>query len=241
MRQRKVLLIEDDRDLVRAVRPALEEAGFAIVVTEKGREGLQKATSESFDAIVLDVGLPDTDGFEVCHALRSANVNTPLLFLTSRGDEVDRVTGFAVGADDYVTKPFSVRELVFRIKALLRRWEWVEKKNAGEIDAEIRVGELRIEPAQRRCYLRDAEVELSALEFDVLLFFAQNLGKPYSREQLMEQIWAVNSSNFAASVTTQISRLRRKIEPDPANPTYLRTVYGVGYRFVDPERDGLPE
>lgn len=240
MRQRKILLIEDDRDMIRAIRPALEEAGFAVMVTEKGREGLEKAMAESYDAIILDVGLPDTDGYEVCQSLRSANIHTPLLFLTSRTDEVDRVTGFAVGADDYVTKPFSVRELVFRIKALLRRWEWVEKKS-GEGESTIVVGDLRVEPAQRRCYLKDNEIELSALEFDVLFFFVQNLGKPYSREQLMEQIWAVNSSNFAASVTTQISRLRRKIEPDPANPTYLRTVYGVGYRFVDPERDDISE
>lgn len=237
MRQRKVLLVEDDPDLVRAIRPALEEAGFAVFTTQYGRQAVEYIGAETVDAVVLDVGLPDIDGFDVCQQIRATLSSVPILFLTSRSSEIDRVTGFALGADDYVTKPFSVRELVFRVKALLRRCEAVLASSGQQRQPEIVVSELRVLPVQRRAFLREQELELSALEFDILLFFVQNLGRPFSREQLMEQIWSINSSNFAASVTTQISRLRKKIEADPTNPKYLLTVYGIGYRFVDPAHD----
>lgn len=235
MRQRKILLVEDDLDLVRALRPELEEAGFAVVWTPSGKEALANFAIAAPDAVMLDVGLVDLDGFEVCQRIRGMNASLPVLFLTSRGDEVDRVTGFALGADDYVVKPFSMRELVFRVKALLRRSDAVVTSN-GRKD-EIVIKDLRIQPIARRVQLRGEELELSAIEFDILLFFASHPGRPFSREQLMEQIWAVNSSNFAATVTTQISRLRKKLERDPANPEYLLTVYGVGYRFAEAESD----
>ena len=235
MRQRKILLVEDDHDLVRALRPELEEAGFVVVWTPSGKEALANFAIAAPDAVMLDVGLLDLDGFEVCQRIRGMNANLPVLFLTSRGDEVDRVTGFALGADDYVVKPFSMRELVFRVKALLRRSDAVVAAN-GQKD-EIVIKELQVQPIARRVRLRGEELELSAIEFDILLFFASHPGRPFSREQLMEQIWAVNSSNFAATVTTQISRLRKKLERDPANPEYLLTVYGVGYRFAEAESD----
>ena len=235
MRQRKILLVEDDLDLVRELRPELEEAGFAVVWTPSGKEALANFAIAAPDAVMLDVGLVDLDGFEVCQRIRGMNASLPVLFLTSRGDEVDRVTGFALGADDYVVKPFSMRELVFRVKALLRRSDAVVTSN-GRKD-EIVIKDLRIQPIARRVQLRGEELELSAIEFDILLFFASHPGRPFSREQLMEQIWAVNSSNFAATVTTQISRLRKKLERDPANPEYLLTVYGVGYRFAEAESD----
>lgn len=237
MRQRKILLVEDDLDLVRALRPELEEAGFAVVWTPSGKEALANFAIAAPDAVMLDVGLLDLDGFEVCQRIRGMNANLPVLFLTSRGDEVDRVTGFALGADDYVVKPFSMRELVFRVKALLRRSDAVLTAGASGQKDEIVIKELRIQPIARRVWLRGEELDLSAIEFDILLFFASHPGRPFSREQLMEQIWAVNSSNFAATVTTQISRLRKKLERDPANPEYLLTVYGVGYRFAEAEGD----
>ncbi len=237
MRQRKILLVEDDLDLVRALRPELEEAGFVVVSTPSGKEALANLSIAAPDAVMLDVGLQDLDGFEVCQRIRGMNSNVPIMFLTSRGDEVDRVTGFALGADDYVVKPFSMRELVFRMKALLRRSDAVVASAAGGPASQIVIKDLRIEPLARRVYLAGKELELSAIEFDILLFFASHPGLPFSREQLMEQIWAVNSSNFAATVTTQISRLRKKLERDPANPEYLLTVYGVGYRFAEAESD----
>ena len=238
MRQSKLLLVDDDLDLVRALRPALEEAGFAVYNTVEGHEALRYLEMDTVDAIILDVGLPDLDGFTVCEQLRASGVKTPILFLTSRGGEEDRVTGFLLGADDYVVKPFSVREMVFRVKALVRRFEETAEQHRASLELRITIGELVVNPRERTAALAGKPLTLSALEFDILLFFAQNPGKVFSREQLMNHIWAINSSNFAASVTTQISRLRKKIEHDAAEPRYLRTVYGVGYRFVDPKTEG---
>lgn len=240
MKQSRILLVDDDTELVRVLRAALEDAAFTVVFVHLGKEAIKWVESQAVSAVILDVGLPDMSGFDVCRELRKLNANVPILFLTSKGDEVDRVTGFALGADDYILKPFSIRELVFRLKAILRRSEMMAtNEETGKESSMLTVADIRVDPAKRRAYLRNEELVLTALEFDLLLFFVENPGRPYSREQLMQQIWAVNSSSFAPTVTTQISRLRKKIEPDPANPTYIRTQYGVGYRFVDPDLDEL--
>ncbi len=237
MRQRKVILVDDDNDLIRALKPALEDANFAVFSVNRGQEAVERIISGSPDAVVLDVGLPDLDGFEVCRNLRESGHSVPILLLTSRSSETDRITGFISGADDYVVKPFSVVELVFRVKALLRRAEAGKSAMPLAENDEITIGALQVQPRRRHAFRDGEELRLSAIEFDILHFLAKNKGTPFSREQLMEQIWAVSSSKFAATVTTQLSRLRKKIEPDPTNPRYLLTVYGIGYRLVDPDED----
>ncbi len=229
----RLLLVEDDRDIARVVELHTTDLGHEVVWTPSGEEGLELALSGRFALVVLDLMLPDVDGLELCRALRARRPEVLVLMLTARSSELDRVVGLELGADDYLGKPFGVRELQARIKALLRR-----KRDALQAERQpesVLVGELEIDVRAREVQLAGEPVHLTAREFDLLLQFARNPGRVYSRTQLLDLVWGQGFDGFEHTVNSHINRLRGKIEPDPARPRYIHTVWGVGYKLVAPE------
>jgi len=233
---RRVLIIEDDRDLSALVALHVRDLGCDVVQARNGTTGLTHALSGGIDLIVLDLMLPDLDGVEVCRRIRAEGGYVPILMLTARNSEVDRVLGLEIGADDYLTKPFSVRELMARIKALFRRVEAMAGRD-DETPSVIRVGDVTIDESRRHVTIHDAEVRLTAKEFDLLSMFARNPGRVFTRAQLLERVWGYGHDGYEHTVNSHINRLRSKIEPDPSSPRYLLTVWGVGYRFFDPRAE----
>ncbi len=229
MTKKEILVVEDERELARLVELHLRDAGFDVVVVHDGREGLELATSRSFDCIVLDLMLPGLDGLDLCQQVRRQAVYTPILMLTARSSEGDRVLGLEVGADDYLTKPFSVRELVARVRAIFRRVEAMAQRQDS-----IVVGDLSIDPSKRRATLASRPLRLTAKEFDLLAHFARHPGRVYSRAELLDQVWGYGYGGYEHTVNSHINRLRAKIEDDPAQPRYVLTVWGVGYKLFDP-------
>ena len=225
-----ILVVEDDPDLAGLLDLHLTDAGFDVVVASDGALALQGLLASSYDAVVLDWMLPGLTGVEVCERLRAADRTVPVLMLTARGSEADRVRGLECGADDYVPKPFSVREVVARVRALLRRVDYDRPEPPA---ATIAFDGLTVRPADRLVQRDGAPVELTAKELDLLLLFAQHPGRAFSRQELLDRVWGVQFSGYAHTVNTHINRLRAKIEPDPAEPTYVQTVWGIGYRFAD--------
>jgi len=228
-----LLVIEDDRDIARVVTLNLEDLGYEVDTTPSGEEGLELALSGRYDLIVLDLMLPDLDGLEVCRALRAKAPAVLMLMLTARSSELDRVVGLELGADDYLAKPFGVRELQARVKALLRRRRALAQEDPME--APLRFGALVIDARAREVVLDDEALHLTAREFDLLLQFARNPGRVYSRAQLLDLVWGQGFDGFEHTVNSHINRLRAKIERDPGNPRYIQTVWGVGYKFTGPE------
>ena len=229
----RLLLVEDDRDIARVVELHTADLGYEVVWTPSGEEGLELALSGRFALVVLDLMLPDLDGLELCRTLRLRRPEVLVLMLTARSSELDRVVGLELGADDYLGKPFGVRELQARIRALLRR-----QRDALQAEREpesVRAGELEIDVRAREVRLAAEPVHLTAREFDLLLQFARNPGRVYSRTQLLDLVWGQGFDGFEHTVNSHINRLRGKIEPDPARPRYIHTVWGVGYKFVAPE------
>lgn len=227
-----VLVVEDDTDLAALLKLHLDEAGYAVEVVADGALALQRALADGFDLIVLDLMLPGLSGDEVCRRLREAGRTVPILMLTARGAEADRVRGLDRGADDYVPKPFSLREVLARVAALLRR---VEMDRPPEDPNEVLGADaLEVHPARRRVVLDGAPVELTAKEFDLLVMLARHPGRAFSRQELLDQVWGYQFSGYAHTVNTHINRLRGKIEPNPSAPVYVQTVWGVGYRFAEP-------
>ena len=231
MKQKQILVVEDERELARLVELHLSDAGFGVTLAHDGPTGLRQATSGQFDAILLDLMLPGLDGLDLCQQVRRQAIYTPILMLTSRSSEGDRVLGLEVGADDYLTKPFSVREVVARVRAIFRR---IEAMAHPEAETVIRVGDLRIDPAKRRAALGSKTLQLTAREFDLLAHFARHPGRVYSRAELLEQVWGYGYGGYEHTVNSHINRLRAKIEDDPAQPRYVLTVWGVGYKLFDP-------
>ena len=229
----RILLVEDDRDIARVVELHATDLGNEVVWTPSGEEGLELALSGRFALVVLDLMLPDLDGLEVCRSLRARRPEVLVLMLTARSSELDRVVGLELGADDYLGKPFGVRELQARIKALLRRKR--DALQAEQAPSNLRVGELEIDVRAREVALAGAPVHLTAREFDLLVQFARNPGRVYSRAQLLDLVWGQGFDGFEHTVNSHINRLRGKIEPDPAQPRYIHTVWGVGYKLVSPE------
>ncbi len=227
-----LLVVEDDRDIARVVELNLTDLGHEVVWTPSGEEGLELALSGRFALVVLDLMLPDLDGLELCRALRSRRPEVLVLMLTARSSEVDRVVGLELGADDYLGKPFGVRELQARVKALLRRRR--DAATAERSPETLTKGELDIDVRAREVRLAGEIVHLTAREFDLLVQFARNPGRVYSRAQLLDLVWGQGFDGFEHTVNSHINRLRGKIEPDPAQPRYIHTVWGVGYKFVDP-------
>lgn len=232
---KQVLVIEDEPQIARLVSLHLEDLGCSVEVVGTSADGLARLRSRRPDLVVLDLMLPDGDGLEVCKALRERRDYVPILILTARSGEVDRVLGLELGADDYLTKPFSIRELVARVKALFRRVELLSEQAAASPEP-IEIAGLRIDPERRRVSVRGGEVHLTAKEFDLLLQFARHPGRVYTRSQLLDLVWGYTAGCYEHTVNSHINRLRGKIEEDPSAPHYVLTVWGVGYAFVDPAR-----
>ena len=229
--------MEDDRDIASLVELHLAENGCDVTLAHDGSDGLEKALSGRFDLVVLDLMLPGVDGIEICRRIRARPDYTPILMLTARSAEADRIVGLELGADDYLTKPFSVRELIARIKALFRRVAAIGASETEEKPKRIVVGELAITKEKRRVELGGCLVELTAKEFDLLVQFASHPGRVYTRAELLDLVWGYGRDYYQHTVNTHINRLRAKIERDPAKPRYIQTVWGVGYKFYDPAEE----
>jgi len=230
---KKILVIEDDRDMAQILEDNLTDAGYEVTVAGDGGAGLDLARRQEHDLILLDLMLPETDGLEICRQVRSLPRYTPVLMLTCLSSEVDKVVGLEMGADDYMTKPFSLRELLARVKAILRREEASRLPKEEDGPGRINVGDLVIDVEKRRVFRDGESVDLTGREFDLLLFLAHHPGRVYSRGQLLDQVWGYGYEGYAYTVNSHINKLRSKLEPDRDNPRYIQTVWGVGYRFAD--------
>lgn len=227
----RILLVEDDKDIAHLVALNLRDDGYDVDVVHDGLDGLNAATETDFDLLILDVMLPGMDGLELCRHLRAKDNYTLVLMLTAKSSELDRVLGLEIGADDYLTKPFSLRELQARVKALLRRKQQLEIA-APQVSETLSIGDLCIDTDKRDVTVAGKKIGLTAKEFDLLLQFAQHPGKVYTRTQLLDLVWGYGYEGYEHTVNSHINRLRAKIEQDPANPSYIETVWGVGYRFA---------
>jgi DNA-binding response OmpR family regulator len=228
---KRILVVEDDPDISHLLEINLRDNAFEVDVASNGLQGLELASSRCYKLIVLDLMLPGLDGLEVCKQLRSQGITIPILMLTAKTTEFDRVLGLELGADDYLTKPFSIMELQARVKAILRRVDISSQSAVPEPRESIEVAGLHIDVSGRHVSVDDRPLELTAKEFDLLLHFARHPGRVYSRGQLLDQIWGYSHSGYEHTVNTHINRLRKKIEAVPKALQYIETVWGVGYRF----------
>lgn len=231
---RTVLIVEDDQNIVKLVSMHLKDQGFETEHAATGPQGLRQSLEHDYDLIILDIMLPGMDGLEVCRRIRSDHKTTPILMLTAKSEEIDKVVGLEMGADDYITKPFSIRELIARVKAVTRRAQALqEAKEQEHEDETIEFGDLIINVKKRKVILEGAAVDLTPKEFDLLLMFARNPGVAFNRHQLLEGVWGYQFEGYNHTVNSHINRLRNKIEKDPANPCFIKTVWGYGYRFAE--------
>ena len=226
----KVLLIEDDQSVSELVKFNLEDNGYQVHAINNGRDGLKAAMTEKFDLMILDILVPGVSGLEICKSVQNLTDPPPILFLSSRSQEIDRVIGLEMGADDYIVKPFGIRELIARVKAALRR---KNSSNSKESSTPIRFGELSIDKAKRTAFLNEKELELTPTEFDLLYYLVSHPGRAFTREELLNDVWGYSYAGYEHTVNSHINRLRNKIEKDPANPTIIETVWGIGYRCVE--------
>jgi DNA-binding response OmpR family regulator len=224
-----VLIVDDELKILRLARDYFEHAGFTVLITETGTNALAIARQSRPDLIVLDLGLPDLDGLDVARALRKES-NVPLIMLTARGDESDKLIGLELGADDYLTKPFSPKELVARVRAVLRRTENLQSSPGREI---IRAGDLTLDLPRMRVTLGQRQVELTPTEFELLAALAGQPGRIFTRAQLLDAVRGVAFESYERAIDAHIKNIRRKLEPDSREPRYILTVYGVGYKFAD--------
>ena len=235
MGSRNVLLIEDDLDISRLLTLHLQDLGCTTECHVDGRTGLAAALDgRPWNLIVLDLQLPNVDGLEICRRVRAPPTYTPILMLTARAGESDRVIGLETGADDYITKPFSVVEFAARVKAILRRVERLTQPGPAQ-QRVARSGDLLLDLDQREARRAGVALDLTAKEFDLLAHFVQHPGRVFSRAELLNQVWGMTHEAFEHTVSSHINRLRAKLEPDPANPLYIVTVWGVGYRLPVPQ------
>jgi DNA-binding response OmpR family regulator len=230
MSERKVLVIEDENDLAELLALHLRDLNCEVVLAADGHEGMRQAFARNWDLVILDLRLPGPDGLSICRALRRESRYVPILMLTSKSSELDRVLGLELGADDYVTKPFSVSELMARVKAIFRRVESLEKRFPGGADS-LSLGPIEIDTRARQVLVNDQPMPLTAREFDLLLHFARHPGQVFSRAQLLDSVWGYGHDGYEHTVNSHINRLRSKIEPDPARPEFIVTVWGVGYKL----------
>lgn len=233
---KQILIAEDQTDIRDLLALNLRGAGYGVSETRDGPSALALQTEVGHDLLVLDLMMPGLDGLEVCKTLRSRGDHTPILMLTAKSTELDRVLGLELGADDYLTKPFSIAELLARVKALLRRSELLRAAQAaqsvaGDAGALLVNGELEIQPVKRVARVRGVALDFTALEFDLLLYFAQHPGHVFSRGQLLNAVWGYTHDGYEHTVTTHINRLRAKLEADPLHPDFILTVRGAGYKM----------
>lgn len=231
---KNILVIEDDPDIGNLIRKSLDSAHYATSVFESGEEGLKFYKSNHPDLIILDLSLPDIDGMEVCRSIRKADESTPIFILSARTEEIDRIMGLELGADDYITKPFSVRELKTRVDVFFRRWDKKIgiKPNVGQA-GEILRGALKIDSVRRRVTLNENIINISRKEFDILQLLASSPGKVFSREMILENVWGVEWDGFERMIDSHIKRIRSKLEKNSAQPEWIETIWGIGYRFTD--------
>lgn len=227
--KKKILIIEDEADLVRGLALNLRDEGYEVDSAHDGNEGLRKVRSWAPDLVVLDIMLPGKDGLEVCRELRQARIATPIIMLTARGTEVDKVVGLELGADDYMTKPFSVRELMARIKAHLRR----ETRHGSPVPDVVSLDDLEIDFPRFAIRRRGREQAMTSLEAKILKCLIAHSGEVVTRDRLFDEIWGYDETPTTRTIDSHVLKLRKKIEPDPSHPALILSVYGEGYRFVD--------
>lgn len=226
---KKILIIEDEKSIAELEQDYLEINGFQTEMVHTGDIGLQKALTQSYDLILLDVMLPNIDGFEICKKVRTMK-DIPIIMVTAKKEEIDKIRGLGLGADDYLVKPFSPNEMVARVKAHLSRYERLSMKQPTESQG-IYIRGLFIDRSSRRVFVNDQEITFTTKEFDVLTFLVLNPDQVFSKDHLFERIWGFDSTGDVSTVTVHIRKIREKIEQDPSNPEYIETVWGSGYRF----------
>lgn len=226
----KVLIIEDDLSIAELERDYLEINNFTVEIETSGDLGLSKALNEDYDLVILDLMVPNIDGFEICKKLRSKK-DIPILMVSAKKEDIDKIRGLGLGADDYMTKPFSPSELVARVKAHISRYERLVNNNKSVPKDLIEISGIAINKISRKVYVNDKEVEFTSKEFELLLLFITNPNRVFSKEELFERIWGLDSTGDIATVTVHIRKLREKIEFDPSNPKHIETIWGVGYRL----------
>lgn len=227
----KILIIEDEASIAEVEKDYFELHGFAADICLTGTEGLRAAMNGQYELIVLDLQLPGMEGYELCRQIR-AEKEVPILIVSAKKEEIDKIRGLSLGADDYITKPFSPSELVARAKAHLQRYQRLMGKREAKASDKIRIRGLLIDSSARRVYVNDQEVQFTTKEFDLLTFLAQNPNHVFSKQELFEQLWGMDSLGEIATVTVHIRRLREKVEADPSNPQYIETIWGAGYRLT---------
>ncbi|MEM7364127.1 MAG: response regulator transcription factor [Pseudomonadota bacterium] len=233
LHKKRILVVEDEEDIAALVKLHLADEGHDITCCTDGHEGLAQALRPHWDMMILDIRLPGVDGLAICRKVREANPHVPILMLTSKSSELDRVLGLEIGADDYVTKPFSIAELMARVRAIFRRASHTQP--IQEDDAEYEIGQMKLNTSDRTVTVNDRQVELTAREFDLLLHFVRHPGRVYRRSELLDSVWGYGHEGYEHTVNSHINRLRSKIEVDPASPQYIVTVWGVGYKMAVPE------
>ena len=226
-RPARILVVEDEPNMVAGLRDNFEFEGYEVITARDGVEGLQRALDESPDLVVLDVMMPRLSGLEVCRQLRAKRASIPIIMLTARGQEVDKVVGLELGADDYVTKPFSIRELLARVKAILRRTAVIPKDQDRHS-----FGDVEVDLQRCRVVRSGKALDISSTEFELLKYFICHAGETLSRDRLLEDVWGYDNYPTTRTIDTHLVRLRQKLEPDPEQPQYFLTVHGTGYRFV---------
>lgn len=224
---KKILVVDDEKLIVKGIKFSLEQENMAVDVAYDGKEALNLAKSEDYDLVILDVMLPELDGLTVCQQIREFS-NVPIIMLTAKGEDMDKILGLEYGADDYMTKPFNILELKARIKAILRR---IKSDEDISKEALIKSGELKVDCEGRRVYINDSEVNLTAKEFDLLELFISNPNKVYSRENLLNIVWGYDYPGDVRTVDVHVRRLREKVEPNPSDPKFIHTKWGVGYYY----------
>lgn len=224
-----ILIVEDERNMAELEKDYLQVNGFKIDIEETGRKALRKALKIEYDMVILDIMLPDIDGFEVCKKIREKK-DIPILFVSAKTDDIDKIRGLGLGADDYITKPFSPSELVARVKAHLARYDRLVGKDNKENDI-LKVRELEIDKTARRVFVQGKEITLTSKEFDLLTFLAAHPNRVFSKEELFQKIWGMKSVGESATVTVHIKKIREKIEGDVGKQGYIETIWGIGYRF----------
>lgn len=234
---KRVLVVDDEQSIVTLLQYNLEQAGFEVITAMDGEEGRDLALSEQPDLMILDLMLPKLDGIEVCKQLRQQRLQTPILMLTAKDEEFDKVLGLELGADDYMTKPFSPREMIARVKAILRRTEGQNRvEHALENEEHIEISNLKIYPEQYEAYFKEELLELTPKEFELLLYLVKNKGRVLTRDQLLSAVWNYDFAGDTRIVDVHISHLREKIEDDTKKPNYIKTVRGLGYKLEEPKR-----
>lgn len=234
----KVLVVDDEQSIVTLLQYNLEQAGFEVVTAMDGADGKRLVESESPDIIILDLMLPTIDGMDVCKQLRQQNIMTPILMLTAKDDELDKIIGLELGADDYMVKPFSPREVIARVKAILRRTQ-IQTETAAvdndQTEEQIQIGKLTIYPGKYEAFFQENQLELTLKEFELLLYLGQNKGRVLTRDQLLSAVWNYDFAGDTRIVDVHISHLREKIEEDTKKPAYIKTIRGLGYKLEGPK------